>query len=251
MANKTILKVLVGSRAHGIAEEDSDYDYRAVYLQPTSELLAVGAGGYKGTTWVEGALEDNTAYELGHFLHLATKSNPSILEMFRSPIVEITSEGEELLRLFPNTWSTTGVLNAFKGYGGNQRTKMFSDKPDHVKRRNKYAATWIRVLLFGIELLTTTDFSVQIKDSYFLPYLGGSFFPYELDDHIEFSSWPNLIKAIKCGGVSTGTVVNLALLLEKELDFAANENLNKETDLEPINNYLLKQRRDHFESTSD
>jgi len=44
---KIILKVLVGSRAHGLANKDSDYDYRAVYVLPTSKILSLGYK-YKG-----------------------------------------------------------------------------------------------------------------------------------------------------------------------------------------------------------
>jgi predicted nucleotidyltransferase len=32
---KQILKVLVGSRAHDLYTEDSDYDYRGVFIYPT------------------------------------------------------------------------------------------------------------------------------------------------------------------------------------------------------------------------
>mgnify|MGYP001501964861 CR=1 FL=1 len=37
-----ILKVLVGSRAHGLSTETSDYDYRGVFVQPTETILSLG-----------------------------------------------------------------------------------------------------------------------------------------------------------------------------------------------------------------
>ena len=37
-----ILRVLVGSRAHGLAQPDSDYDYRSVIRYETRDLLALG-----------------------------------------------------------------------------------------------------------------------------------------------------------------------------------------------------------------
>jgi predicted nucleotidyltransferase len=55
-----ILKCLVGSRAHGLHNEDSDYDYRAVYVNATTEILRIGHT-YKGNHWVEGEKEDQTA----------------------------------------------------------------------------------------------------------------------------------------------------------------------------------------------
>ena len=51
-----ILKVLVGSRAHGLARPDSDYDYRGVYVTPTRELFSL-RHKLKDKTWVEGARE--------------------------------------------------------------------------------------------------------------------------------------------------------------------------------------------------
>ena len=74
-----ILKVLVGSRAHGLARPDSDYDYCGVYVTPTRELLSLRHKP-KDKTWVEGAREDDTSYEVGHFLREATRSSPAMLE---------------------------------------------------------------------------------------------------------------------------------------------------------------------------
>ena len=48
-----LLKVIVGSRAHGLAGPESDYDYRGVFLHPTSHILSIGAKP-KQTDWVEG-----------------------------------------------------------------------------------------------------------------------------------------------------------------------------------------------------
>ena len=84
--NTVILKVLVGSRAHKLDDKDSDYDYRSVYVTPTSNILSLNAK-YSKTNWIEGNI-DNTSYEIGHFLHLATKCNPTIMEVFKTPIVD-------------------------------------------------------------------------------------------------------------------------------------------------------------------
>ena len=56
-----ILKVLCGSRAYGLNDEDSDYDYHGVYVVPTSRLLVIDSR-IKETQWVEGESEDNTAW---------------------------------------------------------------------------------------------------------------------------------------------------------------------------------------------
>jgi len=154
-----ILKVLVGSRAHGLADENSDYDYRAVYVVPTSKLLSLGYK-YEATQWIEGK-EDNTSWELGHFLQLATHCNPTILEVFKAPVVEVNEDGLKLRQLFPYIWNPQQTFDAFTGYGYNQRKKFLEDKDN---RRNKYAVAYIRVLLQLIQLLSKEDFDVKIPE---------------------------------------------------------------------------------------
>jgi hypothetical protein len=154
-----ILKTMVGSRAHGLHAPDSDYDYRAVYVEPTSKILSIGHK-YKGTNWCEGEV-DNTAYEIGHFLKLATQCNPTILEVFRAPIVEANEDGHKLRELFDSIWHPKRCFDAFVGYGLNQR-KKFLDKKDN--RQNKFAVAYVRTLYQLGKLLKTGKLEVEIKD---------------------------------------------------------------------------------------
>jgi uncharacterized protein len=151
-----ILKVIVGSRAHGLAREDSDYDYRAVFVHPTSRLLSLGAkpndtAWIEGTPQTEGGKIDDTAWEIGHFLNLATRSNPTILETFVAPVESIVRPtGESLRNLFNAVWEPRAVRDSFIGYGHNQRKKMLDNKD---ARANKYACAYLRVLYQGSVLL--------------------------------------------------------------------------------------------------
>lgn len=170
--NKVILKVLVGSRAHGLANEDSDYDYRGVFVQPTKSILSLG-GSYKSNSWFEGK-EDQTMYEIGHFLFLATKCNPSILEVFQGPRMhELGKNGEvddglwrgddfgtELKRLFPYVWNPKDAFNAFVGYSSNQRKKLLDKKDD---RAPKFACAYLRTI-YNLEcLLQTGTFTLDVN----------------------------------------------------------------------------------------
>lgn len=156
---KVILKVLVGSRAYGLHDKNSDYDYRSVYVLPTSKILSLNHK-YKGTHWLEGENKDNTSYEIGHFLQLATKCNPTILEVFKAPTLEANEDGRELRKLFPYVWNPKQAFDAFVGYGLNQR-KKFLDKKD--KRENKYAISYIRALNQLCDLLYYHDFKLEIS----------------------------------------------------------------------------------------
>ena len=156
----TILKVLTGSRAHGLHRPDSDYDFRGVYVTPTSEILSL-FHKYKGTQWLEGT-EDNTSYELGHFLQLAVKSNPTILEVFMAPVEECNELGKELKELFPYVWNPKNAFDAFTGYGFNQRKKFLENKDD---RSDKFAIAWIRTLHNLSDLLETGAFKLEVTDA--------------------------------------------------------------------------------------
>lgn len=162
-----LLKVLVGSRAHGLHTETSDYDYRGVFAWPTSAIVGMGLK-QRETFWVEGDKDENgklddTAWELGHFCHLATQCNPIILEVFAAPRVEFDRDGygESLRALFPYVWEPKRVRDAFIGYGINQLKKLLDDKDG---RPNKYAVAYLRVLYQGYHLLTHGVLPVDLRE---------------------------------------------------------------------------------------
>lgn len=161
-----ILKVLVGSRAHGLASETSDYDYRGVFVHRTSSVLSLGPK-LKDTAWLEadkvkGEKDDDTSWELGHFLNLSLHCNPTILEVFTAPLVEATPDGEAMRALFPYVWNPKGVRDAFIGYGLNQRKKFLDDKDS---RAHKYAVAYLRVLYQAQTLLKTGHLIVNMRDT--------------------------------------------------------------------------------------
>lgn len=217
----SILKVIVGSQAHGLATPESDFDYRGVFMLPTSEILSLG-GSKQTTSWVEGK-DDDTSWELSHFLHLATKSNPTILETFLAPVVEeeTTPLGYELRKLFPKVWNSTDVLNAFRGYSINQRKKMLEDKDG---RGPKYAAAYLRTLYQGIELLRTGTFTIRIADT-------------------EIGT---MLRAWRQGDYSMGEVIDACRVYEQMLQEAYNENPDKTTDFEAVNTFILEARKNNW-----
>ena len=156
----TVLKVLVGSHAHGLAGPDSDRDFRRVYVMPTADMFRLR---FKppGTQW-EKTGDDETAWELGPFLSLAVQCHPLALETLVAPTISVDQWGTELQQLFPAIWNPAQAYQAFIGYGLNQRTK-FLEKKDG--RPAKYAATYIRVLYHLCELLETGTFTLRIADT--------------------------------------------------------------------------------------
>ncbi len=156
----TILKVLVGSHAHGLASEESDRDYRRVYVIRTEDMFQLGFK-YPASQWTKGD-GDETAWEVGQFLLLGTQGHPLILETLVAPVITADAWGEQLRLLLPALWSPQKAFEAFTNYANNQRTK-FLDKKDG--RQAKYAAAYIRVLYNLCELLKSGSFHISIADS--------------------------------------------------------------------------------------
>lgn len=226
-----ILKVLVGSRAHGLHTDTSDYDYRGVFVQPTSAIVSLN-GTVQQTSWIEGddrRVEqagnkvDDTAWEIGHFLRLATHCNPTILEVFAAPVEEITfPEGEDLRKLLPAVWNPKAVRDAFVGYGLNQRKKFLEDKDN---RAHKYAVAYFRTLLQAERLLTHGVLTVNFRT------------------HAEYAT----LMMFKQGLVSVGQVIDKCQQWEQYVREAA-ANCGHKPDLDQVNDFLLRVRKAHWDA---
>lgn len=159
---KQILKVVVGSRLHNLHNEKSDYDYRGIFVHDIIDILSPFRK-VKNTSWIEGDV-DNTTYELRDFCQMATKGNPTILEVLYSNMVEEEDElGKELRENRHKFLDSTRIFEAYKGYAHNQYNKMNLFEPD--KRSPKFAVAYIRALYQGIGLLRTGEIENQIPEN--------------------------------------------------------------------------------------
>ena len=221
----SILKVLVGSRAHGLHTETSDYDYRGVYVRPTREILALGAKPHT-TQWSEadkaapGDKLDDTSWEIGHFLSLATHCNPTILEVLAAPPEAMTEVGQALRDLLPHIWHPKGVRDAFLGYGWNQRKKFLDDKD---QRASKYACAYLRVLYQAYGLLNWGDLLVDMRDT-------GVYLT---------------LKAWKAGDYTKGEVIDVTSKWQELVEEAASV-CDHQQDLGPVNDFLLDVRKRYW-----
>jgi len=216
--SQAILKVLVGSQAHGLAAPDSDRDYRSVFVTPTEDMFLLG---FKppGTKWTKGQA-DETAWEVGPFLTLATQGHPLALETFLAPIERADAWGNRLRDLFPDVWSAEKAFESFVNYAHNQRQK-FLDKKNG--RPGKYGASYLRVLNNLRALLETGTFPVSIADT----------------------EWGSHIRSIKEGHFRTGDVIDEGeslLMKSQHLLRRCSQN----TDLSTINAFLIDVRLGHL-----
>lgn len=161
---KTITKVVVGSRLHGLATETSDWDYRAIHMYSLKETLSPFRT-LKNTDWIEGD-QDNTSYELAQFCKSATKGNATILEVFFSDqVIETSPIAEEMRANWKKFMDTDQFVMASRGYAANQLNKMALFDDIGIKgqsRTPKFAIAYCRVLWQCSEFLKTGQFKCEM-----------------------------------------------------------------------------------------
>ena len=241
-----ILRVLCGSRAYGLHDDDSDFDYHGVFVVPTRHLLEIRMDGVKPkeTRWIEGSKEDDVAWEVGHFLRLAVRCNPTVLETFVAPICPRSVAGlwtphysDMIIRLagalralLSAVVSRKRVYESYRGYAHNQRKKMFEPTGGvrGGERKDKFAVAYCRALWQGEILLRTGRLRLAINTA-------------------EEGEFKRFLKRIKAGNYKTAEVIDVAEALETHLtDAYLGSSMQEEPDLEAVNEFLLTVRKDFW-----
>lgn len=162
---QTILKGVVGSTAYGLAHADSDVDRLAVHLSPIEDVLTWGAK----PTYVS-TDPDVTSHDVGKYLQLALKGNPTVLELLWLPQYEVMTDWGEVLVLHANALlSADAVRNAYGGYAMQQIRRLRnradnSFSADTRKRKPKHARHCFRLLIQGEVLLRTGRLQIVLAE---------------------------------------------------------------------------------------
>ncbi|WP_274917824.1 nucleotidyltransferase domain-containing protein [Streptomyces sp. WZ-12] len=145
----TILSVVVGSRAFGLATAASDVDRRGVYVAPTADFWRM----VKPPTHVEGPLPEQFAWEVERFCELALANNPNVLEVLHSPLVEQhTALGAELRHLAP-AFLSRKAYTTFARYANAQFVKAENRRERGSEPRWKHLMHMLRLMISGASLL--------------------------------------------------------------------------------------------------
>lgn len=218
---KTILRTLVGSRAYGLAREDSDWDFRSVYITPTEKILAIYADRGNNLPKAQTG-EDVEQWEVERFLRLSLKSNPSVLEIYWAIPQQVDCPwGEELRSLRNQVWSSKGVLAAFLGYASSQKNQTLKHEN---KRASKHAQAYLRVLYQGAMLLKTGELPI---------YMGGT-------------PIYDTMMGIRTGDIAPEQALRICECWEARIRMEYEERPDRLPDLEAINRFLIRVRREHF-----
>lgn len=161
---QVILRSVLGSQAYGMATPDSDYDRQGIFVASRKRLT--GLTQQKETVCVTDP--DFTFHEVGKFMRLALKCNPTILEQLYVEDPEVCTHSGSLLRSYAEIFlSRDRVLGAFGGYAMEQIKRLqrrgdgtFSSDTQH--RREKHARHCFRLLWQGKQLLEDGHLTVRV-----------------------------------------------------------------------------------------
>lgn len=127
LKNKNLLlfEVISGSRAFGLATENSDTDIRGVYYLPKEDFF-----GLNYIPQISNETNDITYYEIGRFVELLQKNNPNILEilaspedciLYRHPLMDLLKTEDFLSKLCKDTFAGYAVSQIKKAKGLNKK----------------------------------------------------------------------------------------------------------------------------------
>ncbi|WNI36597.1 DNA polymerase beta superfamily protein [Chryseobacterium sp. SG20098] len=134
LKNKNLLlfEAISGSRAFGLATENSDTDIRGVYYLPKEDFF-----GLNYIPQVSNETNDLTYYEIGRFVELLQKNNPNILEilaspedciLYKHPLMDLLKTEDFLSKLCKDTFAGYAVSQIKKAKGLNKKIVNPIDK---------------------------------------------------------------------------------------------------------------------------
>jgi uncharacterized protein len=214
--NYVIYRCIVGSKAYGLDDENSDTDRRGIYLPPAE--LHWSLSGIPEQ--LDNKSTEECYWEIQKFLTLALKANPNVLECLYTPLVEtVTPLAEELLSI-RHFFLSQLVYQTYNGYVMSQFKKLEQDLRTKGVIKPKHAMHLIRLLLSGITLLKEGTVIVRVAENQDkLLSIRRSEMPWE-----EVNAW--------------------RLKLHQEFEAAFNQTtLPERPDYEKVNDFLIKARR--------
>ncbi|MGW3851619.1 nucleotidyltransferase domain-containing protein [Streptomyces fagopyri] len=156
----TIYSCVMGSRAFGLATDDSDTDRRGVFLAPTPLFWRLE----KPPTHVEGPADEQFSWELERFCVLALRANPNILECLHSPLVEYADDTGRALLDLREAFLSRRAHETFARYAQGQHRKLEADVRRHGAPRWKHAMHLLRLLMTSRDLLRTGTLTIDVGD---------------------------------------------------------------------------------------
>ncbi len=147
--DRVIFRCVIGSRAFGLATEDSDTDRRGIYLPPAELHWSL----YGVPDQLENDANQEAYWELQKFLVMALKGNPNVLECLYTPLVELATPLAQELLAMREAFLSRLVYQTYNGYVMSQFKRMQADLRNQGRIKPKHVMHLIRLLLSGIQVL--------------------------------------------------------------------------------------------------
>lgn len=213
---RVIFQCIIGSRAFGLDDDQSDTDYRGVYLPPAELHWSL----YSVPEQLDCHETQETYWEIQKFLVLALKANPNVLECLYTPLVEkVTPLGEELLAM-KEIFLSRLVYQTYNGYVMSQFKKMQTDIKNQGQVKWKHVMHLIRLLISGIKVL---------REGFVV---------------VDAGEYREQLLAIKRGEVPWNETEKWRKSLHQEFDAALSKTiLPDRPNYEQANEFLIKARR--------
>lgn len=217
--NNIVLEAVTGSKAYGLDTPDSDDDIRGIYVVPTNQLLGI----FEPKLTYDHTEPDWCYHEIGKFIKLALKANPTIIEMlYLNEYRTLTSIGRKLVKNRELFLSNT-VYYSYGGYALSQARSL--NKNGHYgggrsNRFEKHSRHCLRLLYQGRELLETGKLTVKVSEEM-------------RQELFEF------------GKLSVDEVINIFEQKFKEFDKIKSV-LPKVPNFEKINEFLIDVRKEYY-----
>lgn len=214
--DRVIFRCVVGSRAFGLATDESDTDRRGIYLPPAELHWSL----YGVPEQLENDANQEAYWELQKFLVMALKGNPNVLECLYTPLVEFATPLAEELLAMREAFLSRIVYATYNGYVMSQFKRMEADLRNQGRIKPKHVMHLIRLLLSGIHVLRH------------------GFVPVDVGEHRE------RLFAIKREELPWDEVEAWRMELHREFERAFTEScLPERPDYERANEFLVKARR--------
>ena len=155
-----IYRCIVGSRAYGLDDADSDTDRRGVYLPPAELHWSL----YGVPEQLDYNATEEVYWEAQKFLTLALKANPNVLECLYSPLIEhATPLAQELLNIRQRLLSKM-VYQTYNGYVISQFKKLQADLRNKGEFKWKHVMHLLRLVMAGVTVLEESYVPVHVGD---------------------------------------------------------------------------------------
>ena len=213
-----IYRCQVGSKAFGLSNEQSDDDFRGIFLPAADQNWSL----YEVPQQIEfnDGQNDEVYWELEKFLRLALKANPNILEVLWTPIVLETSPIADRLRDIRTSFLSKHLYKTYSGYVLSQFRRMRNQHQKTGTYKAKHAMHLIRLLRSGISALHTGQIAVDV------------------------SKFRTELLAVRNGKYSFEEVEKMALELDKEFAVAFDTTaLPDQPDFATVDQFLIEARR--------